>query len=273
MDTAEDLPIVDTTREELRSRIASAAARFDRAARAADPRLVPRGQAWTVQQIVAHVLSLGHRYRQIVRGSDYHHASTPSGIAAVNQAELEATIAPVPVMVDELRAVCAEVDSFFDTMTDDRPTIPFHGFGVMSGTTMQTNWLGELLLHGQDIARAERIAWELPERDMLLVLRGAREMVPLYFRPDVSPELDLCVAFEIDGARPYLIRVHDSVAEMRARHPDDHIDATLRAPAATLVQLLYQRIGQISAVRHGLRLVGGRRPWKAFKLVSCFERP
>jgi hypothetical protein len=38
-----------------------------------------------------------------------------------------------------------------------------------------------------------------------------------------------------------------------------------------MLQMLYQRIGPIAAVRHGLRIVGGRRPWKALKLQSCFE--
>jgi hypothetical protein len=38
-----------------------------------------------------------------------------------------------------------------------------------------------------------------------------------------------------------------------------------------LTQLLYQRIGPFTAARHGLRVVGGRRPWLAFKLQSCFE--
>jgi hypothetical protein len=165
------------------------------------------------------------------------------------------------------------MDSFFDANTDDRPTIPFHAFGVMSGTTAQTNWLGELLLHGQDVARAVKAPWQLPERDMLLVLRGGTEMVPLYLRPGVSADTDVCVAFQIPEARPYLIHIHDGTAEMCERRPDERPDAVLRLPASRLTQLLYQRIGPLSAVRRGLRLVGGRRPWVALKVVSYFERP
>jgi hypothetical protein len=50
----------------------------------------------TVQQILAHVDTVGYRYRQLARGSDYHHAADPRDTVIVNQAELEAAMAPVP---------------------------------------------------------------------------------------------------------------------------------------------------------------------------------
>jgi hypothetical protein len=38
----------------------------------------------------------------------------------------------------------------------------------------------------------------------------------------------------------------------------DRPDAVLRAPASTLTQLLYQRIGPFTAARRGMLVVGGR---------------
>ena len=67
--------------------------------------------------------------------------------------------------------------------------------------------------------------------------------------------------------------VHDGAVEMRERRPGDRVDAVLRVPASTLTQLLYQRIGPFTAVRRGLRIVGGRRPWLALELMSYFDRP
>jgi hypothetical protein len=58
---------------------------------------------------------------------------------------------------------------------------------------------------------------------------------------------------------------------MRGSCPNDRPDAVLRLPASTLTQMLYKRIGPLNAVRQGLRVVGGRRPWLALKLQSCFE--
>lgn len=266
------IALVDTSRDELRERIAVARERFDRLVRTADPLTRPPGHDWTVQQIVAHVLTVGHRYQQFAHGREYRHAANARGIGALNETELEAAMAPVPELADQLQALAPEMDAFFDANTDDRPTIPFHAVDFMSGTTAQTNWLGELLLHGQDVARAIRTPWQLPERDMLLVLRGAAEMVPVYLRPGVSGDTDVCVAFQLPEARPYLIHIHDGTAKMRERRPEDRPDAVLRLPASTMTQLLYQRIGQLSAVRRGLRLIGGRRPWVALRLMSYFER-
>jgi uncharacterized damage-inducible protein DinB len=272
LNDTEHVALVDTSRNELRERIALAHERFDRLVRTADPLARPPGHDWTVQQIVAHVLTLAHRYRQFARGLDYRPAGSARGIATLNQIELEAAMAPVPELADQLQALTPELDEFFDANSDDRQTIPFHGFGYMSTNDAQTNWLGELLLHGEDVAQAVKAPWDISERDMLLVLRGAREFAAGYLRPGVAANVDACVAFRLPEARPYLIHIHDGTAEMRERRPDDRPDAVLRLPASTLVQLLYQRIGQLAALRRGLRLVGGRRPWVALKLMTYFER-
>jgi hypothetical protein len=83
----------------------------------------------------------------------------------------------------------------------------------------------------------------------------------------------VCVEFQLPAARPYLIHIHGGTAEFRQRRPDDRPDAVLRAPASTFALMLYQRIGPLTAGRQGLLIVGGRRPWRALRLQSYFERP
>jgi hypothetical protein len=271
MNDTEYVALVETSREELRDRIALARNRFDRLIRTADPLARPPGSDWTVQQVVAHVLTVAHRYIQVARGLDFRRAVNPAEVQVINQAELEAVMAPLPELADQLRALEGEMDDLFDRISNDRPAILFH-FGIMvSGFTAQTNWLSELLAHGQDVARAMRVHWELPERDMLLVLRGMMQVGPAFVRADVAKDADLCVAFKLPEGRPYVVHVHDGIAEFRERRPHDRPDAVLRLPASTLAQMLYQRIGPIAAVRHGLLIVGGRRPWRAAKLMSYFE--
>jgi hypothetical protein len=80
------------------------------------------------------------------------------------------------------------------------------------------------------------------------------------------------VALEIPEARPHVIHVHDGIADARARRPDDRPDAILKGPASTPLRLFLHRIGPFTAARQGLRIVGGRRPWKAMQLQSCIER-
>lgn len=177
----------------------------------------------------------------------------------------------MPVLAEQLQAVAAELDTACDTLTDDS-VIPFHTFASVSDTAFQTYWLGELLLHGEDIARTARIPWEIRERDMLLVVRGLMEVGHAYLRADVSPETDVCVAFTLRNARPYLIHIHDGIAEYRERRPSDRPDAVMRGPASAMAQVFYGRIGPFTAARRGLFVVGGRRPWLALKLMSYFEQ-
>ena len=275
MNDTESMALVDTTRDELRGRIALARQRFDRLARNADPGARPPGLNWTVQQVVAHVLTMGQRIHNFARGGlgAVNRAAYPRELDGINQAELEAAMAPIPELADQLLALAPELDDFFDGVTNEGAVLPFHCDALIDGITVQTNWLGELLLHGQDIARAVKAPWELPERDMLLVMRGGMQIAPAYLRAAVSPDTDVCVAVTLSGARPYLMHIHNGAVEVRERRPNDRPDAVLRLPASTLAQVLYQRIGPFTAVRRGLRIVGGRRPWVALKLQSYFERP
>src|SRR4051812_36389019 len=233
--------LVDATRAELRERISLARDRFDCLVRTADPNARPPRSRWTVQQVVAHVLTVAHRYRDISRGQEYHRARTPGEVAVINQAELEAALAPIPELADRIRALAEEMDAYFDKLADDRTTVVFHAGAVVDGTTAQTNWLGELLLHGEDVARAIKAPWEIAERDMLLIARGLMQIAPAFVRADIAPDTDTRVALNIPGARPYLLHIRGASAELRERQPDDRTDVVLRGPASVLTKMLYQR--------------------------------
>ena len=264
--------LVDTDQTELRERIAVARGRFDRQARAAAPDARVPHSEWTVQQTVAHVLTVAHRYIAVARGGDYRHAGHPREVDVINHEELGAVMAPISELADQLQALAPEMDAYFDALADRAGTFPFH-HAIADSVTAQTNWLGEMLIHGHDVARAVKARWELPERDMALVLRGTLQLADAWLRRDTGAAVDRCVALEINGARPYLIRIHGGRAEIRERREEDRPDAVLKGPASLFTQLLYQRTGPLVATLRGLRIVGGRRPWLALRLQSCFERP
>jgi uncharacterized protein (TIGR03083 family) len=271
MNDTEYVALVDTTRDELRDHIGDMRERFSSLARSADPHARRPGLDWTVQQVVAHVLCIAHRYQALAEGRDFHRASHPRELDQINQDELETVMAPIPDLMDQLETLAPVMDAFFDDLSDDS-SLEFHCGLMVSGIIWQINWLFELVLHGEDIARAVGVPWEIRERDMLFILRECIELAPGYLRTDISRATDISVALQIPDARPYVMHVHDGIAGVRARQPGDRPDAVLKAPASTMVRLLLQRIGPFTATRLGLRIIGGRRPWKAMKLQSCFER-
>lgn len=270
MNDTDNGAIVDTDRDELRDRIEVMRQRFYRLARSADPHATRPGLAWTVQQVVAHVLCVALRYRSFIETGDFRRAKNPRELDRLNQDEMEAQMAPISELVDQLEALEPMMDAWFDGLRDDFAG-EFHCGAIISGPVVQINWLGELILHGDDIARSIGAPWDISERDMLLYLREAAEVAPVYARADMDPRTDICIALQVPDARPYVVRVRDGAVEMRARRPGDRPDAVVKVPAATLAAMLLDRIGPVTAVRRGLRIVGGRRPWKAMKLQSCIE--
>jgi hypothetical protein len=262
--------IVDTDRDELRERIELMRQRFYRLARSADPNARRRGLDWDVQQVVAHVLAVAHRYRAFAETGNFHPAGNPRELDEINQSELEAIMAPIPDLVGQLEALEPVMDAWFDGLPEDFSG-EFHYGAMVSRSVTQINWLGELVMHGEDIARAVGEPWEISERDMLLYLLEAAEVAPAMLRADIDPATNISVALRIPDARPYVIHVHDGILEMRARRPGDRPDAVLKGPASTVIAMLLNRISPVTAVRRGLRIVGGRRPWKAMQLQSCIE--
>jgi hypothetical protein len=54
--------------------------------------------------------------------------------------------------------------------------------------------------------------------------------------------------------------------------PEGSAKKNRRTPhGLTMIEMLLNRIGPVAATRRGLRIVGGRRPWKALQLQSCIE--
>jgi len=271
----QEIPLVETTRDELRDRIELARERFNRLIRTADPNARPPRSDWTVQQVVAHVLTVAQRYQSLINTGDFRRAATPAEAPVLNQTELEAVMAPIPNLAEQLDAIAPVMDAYFDTIppeTQNDRVYTFH-FGVLcSAVLAQTNWLAELLFHGEDIAHAIGEPWGIDERDMLLALRGGLEIAPAGLRAGISPSVNLCVAYDVPSARPFVMHIHDGVLDARVRRPSDRPDAVVKVPASTLMRVIYQRVGPFGAVREGMRLVGGRRPWRVLKLQSYLEK-
>jgi len=261
--------IVDTDREELKDRLGDARQRFYRLARSTDPDARRRGLDWNVHQVIAHVLCVARRYQAVAEGRDFRRARYPRELDQINQEEMLAAMAPIPELLEELEALEPAMDAFFDDLPMD-DLAEFHCGAMVSGADIHINWLFELVLHGEDIARGVRALWDIRERDMLLLLREGMEATPAYVRAGISPAINICVALEVPRARPYVMHIHDGIAETRARRVSDRPDAVMKAPASTMLRLMLHRIGPVMAMRQGLR-VGGRRPWKAMQLSSCIE--
>jgi ketopantoate reductase len=114
MNDTEYVALVDTTRDELRDRIGRARDRFDRIIRSADPHARVPGLEWTVHQVVAHMLSMAHRYQAVAEGRDFRKATYARELDEINRTELDALMAPIPEIADQLNDLAPVMDTLFD---------------------------------------------------------------------------------------------------------------------------------------------------------------
>ena len=265
--------LVDTDRTELRERIAVARRRFDASgAPAAPDARVPRSE-WTVQQTVAHVLTVAHRYRS---GRSGRRLPPRRSSAGGGRDQPRGARGGHGTGIRTCRSVAGPRTGNGCLLRRARRSrrdvsLPPHdrrlgdGADELAGRTA--------ISMGTTLPGPSRRAGNFPNA-IWRSCCGACFSSPRHGCVAIpAPPRDMCVTLEIHGARPYLIRIHGGRAEIRERRAEDRPDAVLKGPASVFTQLLYQRTGPLVATLRGLRIVGGRRPWLALRLQSCFERP
>lgn len=117
---------------------------------------------WTVGEVVAHMQSVYERYTV-----DLGRAPSVEALAAQNQQDVDRIGVDAEAAVASMRQQLATLEPIVAHIEPDR-LFPFHAGG---STTMAGGWgnlLGELLAHGDDIARATHWDFTMPGQDMEL---------------------------------------------------------------------------------------------------------
>jgi len=125
--------------------------------------------------------------------------------------------------------------------------------------------IGELLLHGADMAAGTGVRWEISQAACRHIVRGNFAVLPYYIRRDVAAsrpcEFDIRVA-DVARARwsfgDHGLRI---TAADKGRY-----DVHVAARAKGLVLALYGRRSPISQVARGQVIAYGRKPFAPFRL-------
>lgn len=264
--------LVATDAHELWSRIDEAESRFRELVRGVEETLPVRGSTWTVRDVTGHLVTVLRRYINRVVAETGGLAATPRGVDQLNADELAALSGTRDELLADLAMEMKTVRELFGPdRVDLHATVPFHAGATVDIAAALANLIGEFLIHGWDVARSAGRSWSIGELDARLVLNGVLQIAPSYVKRDGTGSL--AVRLDLPDAHPWLLSIARGAAVSRRWQPDDQVDAVLRAPAATMLLAMYSRIGIGTATRRGLRIAGGRRPWRARLLTSLLERP
>jgi uncharacterized protein (TIGR03083 family) len=113
------------------------------------------GLAWSVSELGAHLVSIPRRYQRMLAGG----VPFPESMSALNEAELRAVgIAATAELADLLVTETGELVA--ELGEDGDRAVPFFGMQhTVAGVAGV--WLGELLVHGLDLARTLGRPWQI----------------------------------------------------------------------------------------------------------------
>ena len=174
------------------------------------------------------------------------------------------------------------VSEFLDVMAvvrGDEPVAWLNGMQLPC-SCLAAHLVGELVIHGFDLARAEGREFPIRAEDAALgfgffldILRYCpRSMRSYYVEQSRGARLQACIDLRLRGGRrDFLVfeggEVH--VEESPPRSVDCHVSAD-----PTVAYLAgFGRISTARAVASGRMVAWGRRPWLAFKLPGLIRNP
>lgn len=228
--------------------------------REVEPTMVLSDGTWTAREVLAHLCNVARRYTSAPRLG-----ATPREVDTINAEEL-AALSEVPAgeLLGKFERAFARYREVW-TAVGPEHMWPFHGGGQMPTAALRTNWLGEMTLHGYDVASAAGVAWPVSNDDALDLLAFLRLIVPVYARP--GPPVTVAVAPDSGPAWTIEIGAESATTADGA----DGAEATVSGPAWALVRLLYQRFGPAETSSYGLSVAGDEQALG--RLLVSVERP
>jgi len=224
---------------------------------------------WTVGETAAHASRSPTYFLAVARGevADPH---SLDDVARSNAEVLAADPERDPrVLAARLAPAHEELVSFVRTVQGDPVLRPFAGVDVPLSTVLAVE-LGELLVHGRDIARAARLRWRIPRDEAALAGDGLLPILP--FAVDEARAARRAMRSELrirGGARARLVLEH---GELRVEPVSDApLDCRISADPAAFLLLAFHRTGMLGPILRGELIAWGRRPWRAMGLPRVLK--
>jgi uncharacterized protein (TIGR03083 family) len=239
---------------------------------APDPAAPIPDSAWTVRDATAHVVTTARRYGEGPEGRGTWVAH-PRELGALNDAENQ-TLAglDLPELAARLRrdltALAAQVRAYGTAP----PSFTFHGGERVAADVALGIQLGELVVHGWDIARTVARPWPIDPGDVELILDGVEPILPGWVDRDRAGSLTATFELRLRGGSSRRWWFHNGRLTTAAA-PTGRPDVTISADPVALLLVLYRRQSQWPHILRGRMLAWGRRPWLALTLANRFHAP
>ncbi|MBT8240581.1 MAG: maleylpyruvate isomerase family mycothiol-dependent enzyme [Acidimicrobiia bacterium] len=152
---------------------------------------------------------------------------------------------------------------------DPFPWFDEYTIDVADGTCIL---LGELIVHGLDLARAVGRPWPIDPDDARLAIAGTRSLLPLYVDRENARGVRASYEIRVKGSPSVFLRFADGEVGVTPAEVEP-VDCRITADPVAYLLFSYGRIGQMRPIVRGKLIAWGRKPWLGLKLGTLLQRP
>jgi uncharacterized protein (TIGR03083 family) len=247
-----------------------------------DTRAAIPGSSWTVGDAAAHVVMELRTEALVAAGEAVSWAEgvtsapgTPRGAGELNARAVTAEAERRPqALADMLAKAVGDFLAASAKLSPDHPMPSqyFQGEMALDLAGVTGAELGEVLVHGHDIAKATGCPWPVAADDARLALRAALRLTSAYVNPDTARGHSGGYDLRIRGGPRVVIRFTDGRASLE-QPGGVPVDCHILAAPVALLFVLYGRTSQWGPIAKGELLTWGRRPWRALSFKQLFLDP
>lgn len=219
--------------------------------------------SWNVGETGAHLVTIPRRYLKVMAGL----RASPDSMTELNDAELKAVGSRTAAeLANELEAGTA---SLLGELGDDGTRgVQFFGM-THSVAGVGGLMLGEVLVHGRDLAKTIAQDWPTSGDQAVAIMSGVVPTLANFADPDVAARATGVYHLKLRGGPEWTIAVRNgevSVAPGKPPRADLHISAE---PVALMLNG-YGRISQARVLASGKIVGWGGKPWLALQFRKLF---
>lgn len=231
------------------------------------------GLTWNAGDVAAHMAAGTEVYVDIVRGkgSTYTELETPA-ITAMNGAGVASIGDRRPQALAE-RLDAAFGDLIAELGRPDPPaTVEWHAGVAMSPASVGAALVGDLTIHGHDLARARRGKWAIDPALVDVLLPALAPIMPRFVDAKATAQMAATFAITLRGHGTWYLRIDHGVLSVGTGW-DGPVACRINADPATYLLALYGRVGKVGPALRGQILVYGRQPWLGLKVDRLVVAP
>lgn len=246
----------------------AAAARLSSAARWEPQRQADRSE-WKCWQVLAHLVAVTEGYTEYAKGrrtpiADVTNLPTESlrMIGEVGEAEPAALASRVQRAVDAFDEAASALQ--------DGELFYWHGMEIPVQAAKGI-LLGELLVHGLDVARAHGEAWPISPADAIGVIEGVMAVAPAFVTP-AAEHLTANIRLKLRRGPRWILRFDSGALTVE---PDTkcRVDWTISSDPVAFLLLSYGRDKQFRHLATGRVAAWGRRPRIGLRFDTYIAKP